>query len=105
MLAHDALARAAALADLLAVLRERGITAVVVNLPVTDTFIGYAKGGRSDYDAYVADIRAAADGGHAIWLDAMQTAWPDRFFRDVNHLNDDGVQRLLPMLVDTLRVA
>ncbi|MEZ5409875.1 MAG: D-alanyl-lipoteichoic acid biosynthesis protein DltD [Acidimicrobiales bacterium] len=91
-----------ALRHLLEVLRDRGVEVLVVNLPVTERFIAMADDRRADYEAYLRQVRAAAEEGGAAWLDTMDRPWPDRLFADVNHLNNQGAARLQPLVLDAL---
>jgi hypothetical protein len=96
-------AEVTALGDLLDELHQRGIRALVVNLPVTDQFIGMADGGQTAYDSYVTVVEDATLSHHGEWLDAMQQSWPDRYFGDVSHVNELGIQELRPMVVAALQ--
>lgn len=91
-----------ALAHLLGRLHDRGTRALVVNLPVTDEFIDMADDRRADYQEYYSEVQSTTVDNHALWLDAMAQAWPDRYFGDVDHLNDSGAAELLPLVVAAL---
>jgi hypothetical protein len=87
---------------LLTDLNQRSIDAVVVNLPVSDDFIGLAPDGHRDYEAYVTAVEEVAKANGAEWHDLMDRSWSDNYFRDVNHLNGRGVARIGPLLADIL---
>lgn len=91
-----------ALATLLDELASRRIPALVVNLPVTQTFISMANDGTADYDNYVRKVESTTRSHGGQWLDAMQTSWADTNFGDVDHLNDTGTAALQPMILDAL---
>lgn len=91
-----------ALAALLDELATRDIPTLVVNLPVTKTFIEMADDGAADYEDYVRQVETITRSHGAHWLDTMQVSWADDNFGDVSHLNDTGTNALQPMILDAV---
>lgn len=77
---------------------RRGIEVLVVNLPVTRTFIGFASRGAADQADFEERVRSTAERRGATWFDAFEETWDDRWFADVNHLNDTGEARLRKLI-------
>jgi len=87
-----------ALDRLLAECARRSIVVVVVNLPVSERFIGFAAGGHDAQSDFEARVRDVTERRGATWIDTMNEPWADEWFADVSHLNDRGVARLRPRL-------
>lgn len=92
--------------DLLAAATEAGVHPIVVNLPVTDTFIEFAPQGEAAYASHVSAIRESADGVGATFIDLGNPAESglvvDADFADVNHLNASGATKLTAALASRL---
>ena len=87
-----------ALDQLLVECQRRNIEVVVVNLPVTEQFIGFANGGIEDQRDFENRVRSATERRGGTWVDTMNVPWADEWFADVSHLNDRGGARLRPRL-------
>jgi hypothetical protein len=81
----------AALADLLDLLADRDIPAVVIDLPVSELFIEMAPGGRAEYSQYRRAIEPITAQKGVPFIDGASVPLVEaRDFADVNHLNRDG---------------
>jgi hypothetical protein len=81
--------------------REQGIDVVVLNLPVTDLFIGMAPRGQADYDEYLPAVRAAAISSGATFIDGATVPLDvETAFADVNHLNRNGSMAFTTALIE-----
>jgi hypothetical protein len=96
-------AELAALGDMLDLLADREIHAVVVDLPVSELFIEMTPGGRSDYAQYRSAIEAiTAQKGVGLIDGASVPIVEARDFADVNHLNREGSIRFTDHILDAL---
>jgi hypothetical protein len=88
------------LRSLLAFLKRRGITAVVVAMPATQELVGLHPRGQTDFDTALTAMRETAASAGARFLD--EGLWETRWFSDPIHLNGAGAARLSRQLAQQL---
>jgi hypothetical protein len=83
--------------------RRTGVPVAVVNMPFRPAMLEVSPTGREDYRRYLAEVEALRQRFGFTWLDYQSgIAFDDREFRDVDHLNTAGVQKLSQRLGDDL---
>ncbi len=80
------------LRQLLAFLSEHIEHVIVVNMPVTEEYVGSHPRKHEDYDAFSRVLKREAERVEASFIDAG--VWPDRFFGDLVHVNTVGSRRI-----------
>jgi hypothetical protein len=90
----------AELRTFLADLRRAGIDVVVIDMPVSNVYVGWHPGGEATYDAATTrlDATAAAAGARVL----RPGVWSERYFSDPFHLNGAGAARLTAVLARQL---
>ena len=85
---------------------ESGSLVIVVNVPTHPNFHALAPRGETDYEQYLAAVTKTAIDAGVMFLDpSTPTRFTDLEFRDVNHVNERGTQRLLRSIQPELRAA
>jgi hypothetical protein len=92
--------RVALARHLLTTLTGQGIRVIVVNMPMTRTFVDAHPRGQADYDEATATIRREAEDAGATFVDLG--VWPDDLFADAVHLNGRGSARFMVEIASTV---
>ncbi len=87
---------------LLATAKQRNISVILVNMPLTTDNMAMMPDGF--YDKYLRTVSGIAGRHGTVMLDLNQgKRWDDSLFLDTAHLNGEGGERLFSELVDYLR--
>jgi hypothetical protein len=83
--------------------RETGVPVAVVNMPFRPAMLNISPTGEADYQRYLAAMARLRERFRFTWLDYQERLpFLDVEFRDVDHLNATGVQKLSRHLVRDL---
>ncbi len=84
--------------------RDRGITVVIVEMPIGDYYLRAHPNGADDYATFKAAIAALVSDTGSIFLDASRSVAPTPdYFADFVHLNGKGAQAFTTYLGKELR--
>ena len=81
-------------------LRAKGIDVVIVNMPLTEDWVGLLGRGRVDYERTTRAAAQVSSETGARFVDAG--LWEREFFADAGHLNDRGAERFTRWMLDEL---
>jgi hypothetical protein len=83
--------------------RADGIPVAVVNMPFRSEMLAVSSTGKADYDRYLVEMRRVREQFGFTWLDYQaDVTFDDAEFRDVDHLNAVGTQKLSRRLATDL---
>lgn len=86
--------------------RAGNLAVAVVNMPFRPDMLEISRTGRADYDRYLVEMDRLRQRFGFDWLDYQsRMTFDDAEFRDIDHLNATGTQRLSRQLARDLRLA